>query len=179
MAAIPAQSVWTYRYFLAGNTGGAPDAVQTYKTRARALTIGELGQRKLSALTDGVVAQLQASASPTSGAVPLPTDGPLLLGDPAAGGGWTVADGAMPATSVAIYGSLRGSGFNDVANFGSTARTASVMCAPATSADVHCSTTTSGAFASGATFNGLHLWARDAAGREYANFYATYKLVLP
>jgi hypothetical protein len=26
---------------------------------------------------------------------------------------------------------------------------------------------------------GLHLWARDAAGREYANFYAAYKLVLP
>ena len=24
--------------------------------------------------------------------------------------------------------------------------------------------------------NGLHLWARDTDGREYANFYAMYKL---
>lgn len=179
MAAIPAQAVWTYRYFLAGNTGGTPDAVQNYKTRARALNIGELGQRRLTALTAGVVAQWQASASPTSGVVPLPTDGPFSLGDPAAGGGWTVADGAMPATSVTLFGSHRGTGFNDVASFGSTARTASVRCDAATAGDQHCSSATAGAFASGAVATGLHLWARDAAGREYANFYAAYKLVLP
>ncbi len=179
MAAFPSQSVWTYRYFLAGNTGSTPDAVQTYKTRARALNIGELGQRKLSALTDSVVAQLQAAASPTSGVVPLPTGGPLSLGDPAAGGGWTVAEGAMPATKVLLFGRHLNSGFDDVAEFGSTARTATVLCAAATAADLHCSNPTTGAFASGAVADGLSLWARDAAGRDYANFYAAYKLVLP
>jgi len=34
-------------------------------------------------------------------------------------------------------------------------------------------------FADGASLNGLHLFARDPAGREYANFYALYQLALP
>jgi hypothetical protein len=179
LAAVPAQSVWTYRYFLAGNTGSTPDAVQTYKTRARALTIGELKQKTLSALTDQVLASMRASANPTGGAIPLDANGTVDLGDPAQGGGWTVAAGAMPATSVSLYGSHQGSGFNDVANVGSTARTATVPCAPATAADVHCSASVPGTFAAGAVATGLHLWARDIAGREYANFYAAYKLALP
>ena len=179
LAALPAQAVWTYRYFLAGNAGVLPDAVQTYKPRARALTLGELAQKKLSALSDSLIASLQAKASATNGTLPLPSDGPVDTGDPAAGGGWTVASGALPATSLSIYGSFQGVGFNDVANFGSTARTTTVQCSPATGTDLHCSNAVGGAFASGAVANGVHLWARDAAGREYANFYAAYKLVLP
>lgn len=178
LAAVPAQSVWTYRYFLAGNTGDTPDAVQTYKTRARALTIGELSQKKLSAVTQPALAMI-ASLANTNGNLPLPTTGGVNLGDPAMGGGWTVADGAMPATSVSLYGSYQGSGFNDVVNVGSTARTATVTCAPATANDAHCSSSTAGAFAAGAVGTGLHLWSRDLSGREYAHFYAAYRLVLP
>jgi hypothetical protein len=179
LAAIPAQAVWTYRYFLAGNTGATPDAVQSYKTRARALTIGELSQKKLSALTDQVVASMRRSANPVGGAIALAADAPVDLGDPAAGDGWTVAAGAMPATRVTLFGSHQGNGFNDDANVGSTARTASVRCSSATVGDAHCSGTTPGTFAAGAVANGLHLWARDIGGREYANFYAAYKLTLP
>ena len=178
LAALPSQALWTYRYFLAGNTGSTPDAVQAYKTRARALTIGELKQRTLSTLNAGVIAAVQAKASATTGTVPLPVDQSLDLGDPTTGGGWTVALGALPATSVSIYGSHNGSGFNDVVNFGSTARTTRLACAPATVSDLHCSTSVSGAFANGAVGSGLHLWARDGSGREYANFYAMYKLAL-
>ncbi len=179
LAAVPAQSAWIYSYFLAGNTGSTPNAVQTYKTRARALTIGELTQKKLATLNDGVIAALQSNANASNGSVPLPTDGPIDTGVTANGGGWSVASGALPPTSISIYGSYQGSGFSDVANFGSTARTTAVSCLAATAADKHCSSTVSGAFASGAVFNGVHLWARDSAGREYANFYATYKLTLP
>ncbi len=179
LAGIPAQAVWTYRFFLAGNTGSTPDAVQTYKTRARALTLGELSQKKLSALGDQVLASMRSSANPVGGAVPLAADAPVDLGDPAAGGGWTVPDGAMPATRVTLFGSWQGSGFNDDANVGSTARTASVPCAPATARDGHCSLTTPGGYAAGAVATGLHLWSRDIAGREFAHFYAAYKLVLP
>jgi hypothetical protein len=179
LAAVPAQSVWTYRYFLAGNTSATPDAVQTYKTRARALTLGELSQKTLSALAPAVIANLQAMANPTFGTIPLPTTGPADTGNPATGSGWTVPAGALPTTSLSIYGSYQGAGFNDVANFGSTARTTTVACSAATASDHHCSTTTSGAFATGAVASGVHLWARDSAGREYANFYAAYKLTLP
>jgi hypothetical protein len=36
-----------------------------------------------------------------------------------------------------------------------------------------------GSYAPGAYVNGLHLWARDATGREFASFYAMYKLTIP
>ncbi|MEO6319537.1 MAG: hypothetical protein ABIR56_02610 [Polaromonas sp.] len=55
-----------------------------------------------------------------------------------------------------------------------TDRAGTVACTPASGADLHCSTTIAGAYA-----NGLHLWSRDSAGSEYANFYALYKLTLP
>ena len=179
LAALPSQSVWTYRYFLAGNTGSTPDAVQTYKTRARALSIGELTQKTLATLSPQVISSLQGLASTGSGTLPLPTNAAADLGDPATGGGWLVPTGAMPVTSVSLYGSYGAAGFNDTVNIGSTARTAKVACSAATSADQHCSSTVSGAFANGAVATGLHLWARDSAGREYANFYAAYKLTLP
>jgi hypothetical protein len=179
IAAIPSQAVWTFRYFLAGNATGTPDAIQTYKTRARALTISELKQQGLSQLSSSVIASIQADANTTTGVVPLPTDGPIDLGNPALGEGWTVPAGALPATQVTIYGSYSGAGFNDTVSFGSTARTTKVNCSKASNADAHCSTTISGAYATGAVGTGLHLWARDAAGREYANFYAMYKLTLP
>lgn len=179
IAALPSQAVWTFRYFLAGNTGSTPDAIQTYKTRNRALTIAELQQQGLSQLTNTVISDIQANANPTTGVLPLPTNGPADLGDPAAGEGWTVATGALPATQVTIFGKYSGTGFNDTAKFGSTARTTKVPCNKATLADAHCSTAVAGAYASGAIANGLHLWARDSGGREYANFYAMYKLSLP
>lgn len=179
LAAVPSQAVWTFRYFLAGNTGSTPDAVQTYKTRARALTIGELSMKRFATLTDQVLAAMRSNASPTTGTIVLPTDGAVDMGDAALGGGWTVASDAMPPTSVSLYGSYRGSGFNDAVNFGSTARTTRIGCSAATAADLHCSTSVPGAFASGAVATGLHLWSRDSSGREYANFYAAYKLTLP
>jgi len=39
--------------------------------------------------------------------------------------------------------------------------------------------TLAGTAATGAVARGVHLWARDAAGRAHANFYAAYGLVLP
>jgi hypothetical protein len=179
IAALPSQSAWTFRYFLAANATTTPDAIQTYKTRARALTIAELRLQGLSELGTSVIASLQSEANTTTGVVPLPTDGPADLGDPAAGEGWTVPAGALPATQAQIYGRYSGAGFNDSVKFGSTARTAVIGCTPATGSDPHCSPTVPGAFAAGAVTNGLHLWARDSSGREYANFYALYKLTLP
>ena len=174
---IPAHSAWTYRYFLAGNTGTTPDAEQVYKSRSRALSIDEFKQVKLSAFTPSVISDIQVEADTVNGTVPLPSDGPVDFGAPANGGGWLVDAGALPATSITLFGRFGSSGFNDSVNFGSTARTVTLPCAPASAGDTHCvGASASGGYAPGAVANGVHLFARDAAGREHANFYAMYKL---
>jgi hypothetical protein len=175
ITAISQHAVWTYAYFLAGNTGATPDAVQHYKTRARALTLGELQRKGLASLTADSVAGLLARPS-LIGQVRLPTDGPL------AGIAYTVPDGALPPTSTTLWGRMgsadriTGARFDDSATVGSTARSAQIGCSAATVADLHCSRAGGGGYADFAYMNSLHLWAREASGREYARMYAIYRL---
>lgn len=176
MAAIPGQGVWRFDYYLAS----APtviDQTQYYKTRNRALTIAELKLQGLAQLSANVISDLQASAEPLTstkpGQVALPTNGPA--GDIS----FTVPAGALPVTSIKIFGRMYtpspGLRFDDEVRIGSTLRTAKVPCSPASVSDTHCGTV-AGSFAAGAFVNGLHLYSRDASGRGYASFYALYKL---
>ncbi|MEO6016523.1 MAG: hypothetical protein ABIP46_04650 [Polaromonas sp.] len=177
---LPANSVWRFDYFLAGNTSSTPDGVpQYYKTRSRALTIAELKQKGLAELAPAVIAYQQANTvDGTTGQLRLPT---TSLAD---GIDFTVPTGALPVTGIKIFGKLYSSPtpqgpstrFDDAVTIGSTARTGTVRCAPSSGNDLHCSTTVSGAFASGAYTDGIHLYSKDSGGREYANFYAAYKL---
>jgi hypothetical protein len=74
-------------------------------------------------------------------------------------------------------------GFNDSLVVGSTARSAAVPCVKksgnASSGDLHCTGTVVNVpsnYAAGNRLNGMHLFARDAVGREFAHFYATYAI---
>jgi len=177
LAAIPAQSVWKFDYFLAGNTGATPDATQYYKTRARALTIPELQTKGLATLTPASIAAIQAGANAANvsfaGMKPISGETSIPLS-------WSVASGAMPPTSIQIWGSSTyntvTSGFNDSVTVKSTDTSGSIQCTPTGASDHHCVGAAGTAYTTPTYFNGSHLWTRDTAGREYANFYAAYQL---
>jgi hypothetical protein len=177
VAALPSHATWTFRYFLAANAGSTPDAVQTYATRARALTIAELRQRQFAQLGASAVASMQAQAN-SKGQVVIAANSAFDLGDPAAGGGWTVPGSALPPTQVTLFGRQNGAAFDDTVSFGSTLRTATVTCSKATASDLHCGAA-AGTYAAGDVGVGVHLWSRDSQSREFSHHYATYALTLP
>jgi hypothetical protein len=87
--------------------------------------------------------------------------------------------GFTSTTNSVAYASGR-TNFNDGQPVGSTLRTSTISCANG-AVDVndmgekHCAVSGPGYLAS-ARQSGLHLWARDPSGREYAHFYASYTL---
>jgi len=172
IAAIPAQSNWQFDYYLAANATTTPDATQYYKTRSRAMSIAELQTQPLASLTDANIAAVKAGTktNATTGGMFLPTSttGPDTYG-------WTVATGALPPTTITLFGGATVAGnaisFNDSASVASTARTASIACSKASSADVHCDS--AGNFVAGG-LNGVTLEATDASGRIFASFFAFY-----
>jgi len=166
------KGVWTFEYFLAANGTNVPNAIQHYRTRTRALSIGELKQRDFASLSTAAVADLVAQSAGT-GHVPAPSAGLPMS--------WTVGAAALPPTQLTVWGfnTANGAQFNDSQNVGSTRRAATVLCVKKSALDVHCTGTTVGGasnYVSTARINGMHLFARDAAGREYAHFYATYSI---
>lgn len=177
LSAIPAQSVWKFDYFLAGNTGATPDATQYYKTRARALTIAELKTQGLATLADADITTLQAHANAAGGGSPGMVP---ISGDTTETLHWNVATGSLPPTSIQIWGNYVYSAttyrFNDASTVGSTARTGSVQCSPTGASDHHCVGAAGTAYVTPTLLNGAHLWARDPGGREYTSFYAMYQL---
>lgn len=172
--AIPTQTVWTFNYFLAGNTGTTPDTVQTYRTRARPLSIGELKQRAFAALTDTQLAGIASGIDPIKNAVQLDaTDAPGIDMN------WTVPTGALPVINLRLWGSAGTAGFSDNKNVLSTARTGTVQCVKSTANDAHCSGTTVGAPSNYLTtdyVNALHLLGRESTSREFAHLYALYTI---
>jgi len=180
IAALPSQASWIFKYFLVGNTSTTPDATQSYKTRARAMTIEELKSRGLAQLSAQDIADIQAQAGPR---------GIDFEGAPDNIVHWTVPAGALPPTQVTLFGALfntstdpwtRRQGFNDSISFSSTARQSPLTpCSRSGDNDLHCSDTpVPGSYAPGAYVNSLHLWARDSSGREFASFFAMYQLHL-
>lgn len=188
ISTIANQSLWTFKYFSGGM--GAPvqqGETQYYKTRTRAMTIAELRTMKWANLTAAAVTNLQSNFVPNSATPPvyytqLPTSAYVAPT-------WEVTPGALPPTQIKLFGKTRKidnsnnfigaapnyetTSFNDGANVGSTIRTTSLPCANG-SGELHCGA--SAGYKSYASMSGLHLWARDIAGSEFARFYATYKL---
>lgn len=169
IAGFAQQGVWKFDYYLAANVGTTPDATQSYRTRARALSIGELKQRPMANLTATVVSELTALSAAT-GYFAVPAEGPSP--------DWEVGTGALAPNSIAVWGFRSGVGFNDSLAVGTTLRTATIPCVRKSAADAHCTGAVNVAsnYATGSQLNGLHLWARDAVGREFAHFYATYSI---
>ncbi|OWW21344.1 hypothetical protein AYR66_19535 [Noviherbaspirillum denitrificans] len=177
LVAIPQQSTWKFDYYLKGNTGTTPNATQTYKTLARALSIDELRTKPIAALQPGVVTDI-IGASKATGFVALEGFKAEDMDID-----WIVPPGALPPTQVKVFSSRKNAttgvseSFDDAANFGSTQRSALVPCTLQSATDTHC-INVGGVlvYAPGVVLNGLHLWVRDYDLREFAHFYATYYL---
>jgi hypothetical protein len=169
ITSIPQQAVWKFEYFLAANTGATPDATQYYRTRSRALSIGELTQHAFANLEPSLLTDLVAESS-ANGSVAAPPEGPTL--------DWVVGSGALPPTSLTVWGFGGGKGFNDSLTVGSTVRTATIPCVNKSATDGHCTggVNVASSYVAGRQLNGLHLFARDPVGREFAHFYATYSI---
>lgn len=178
ITAYAPQSSWKFDYYLAANSTATPDATQYYKTRARAMTIPELKTQGLANLTQQAIDEVKAGS--TAAGFALNFTGPA---EP----DWTVPAGALEPTQIKIFGrgpviapATKGAAFDDSATVASSARTGAIYCSPQSPSDAHC-TTANGvtSFASGSIASGLHLWARDPAGREFAHFYAFYTVTMP
>lgn len=189
LAETKSQGTWKLEYYTTVDIADLPEdqtvrpVVQYFKNRARALTIGELRTQGLAELTPGLITEIQSGARTATQTFP----GQIVFdeGDTADissannGDGWSVAAGQLPPTSITLFGrSPTGVNFSDSNDVRSTLRKTTVQCSKQSDTDDHCFNTGPG-FARNTRLTGLHLFARDAAGREYANFYALYKLNPP
>ena len=182
MTAVAAQSAWTYRYFVTGNTTTTPDAVQVYRTRARALSIAELRSRAFPSLSTATINTIVTNASSTTGNVALESTAPVSIA-------WSVPVGALAPTSSTLFGRyLTGTGtgasatstaaFTDTLNFAATARSGLLSCSTQSATDTHCAGGTAGGFKPGSTANGLNLNATDTLGRTFASQFNAYLLTI-
>lgn len=178
------QSVWAFQYF--NSAGVQQGTTQNYKTRIRARTIAEVRTQQWANLNAATITDFQSGWILNSSSVlfkPLSTTANLA---PA----WEVPTGALPPTGMTLFGSTRKwvsnafvgtspnfarTSFNDAQSVGSTARSATMICADG-NGEIHCNTTPNTGYQSYASMSGLHLWARNPAGSEFARFYATYVL---
>jgi hypothetical protein len=175
VASFGNQSVWTFKYYSGGTAAPLLEGTQSYKTRARALTIGEMRTKKWANLNAAGVALLQSQYELANNITTLPSANFVT---PV----WEVPAGALPPTGVTLFGSTRVNDaslntdprvqFNDSITVGSTVRTASIACANG-NGELHCAPPGYKAYS---RMSGLHLWARDPAGNDFAHFYAGYKL---
>lgn len=174
LTGIPAQSVWTYRYYLAANPTVVA-ATQYFRTRARALTIPEFRTLPLADFDTATVTALRG-ASASGGLVP-------IGGKASVDVAWNVATGAIPPTQVVMFGNVVvGSSvqvFNDYTDVTSIARSASLPCVSASAGDAHCTGASPRVYAGTARATGLYLLARERTGREYASYWATYRMPVP
>ena len=174
LTAIPQQGVWTFKYFLTGNATATPNATQTYKTRARAMSVAEFKAQPLAKLNDDVIAQIKLESG-SLGYIDLGADA-----SPTIGLEWNVPTGALAPTGLTGFGRFGAAAWDDSINVPSTARKGDIPCSPQSGADLHCTGTAPNLiYASGARLNSVHLRARDPFGRDYTQFYAFYKPVMP
>lgn len=191
LAAAKSQGSWKFEYYLNFDDPATPQddmavpEVQYYKNRARALTIAELRTQGLAQLTPGLIAEIRSGTEPAgmqdAGQIVFVAGDPGDISTEGGGNGWSVATGQLPPTQITMFGRSPRTGsnanFTDSVEVRSTARQATVACSQQSVTDDHC-LNGGPTFAEGSRLSGLHLSARDVAGREYANFYALYQLNL-
>jgi hypothetical protein len=189
---------------LSGNVwslSGGTVTTQYYKTLNRANTLAELKTQGLANLSTTSIADMVTRTQPgTTTAIyaSLPASTNLAPS-------WVVPAGALPPTQVKVWGTSldydytahvteTGAGFTsttnavsyvsgrtsfiDTQNFGSTLRTITMNCADGAIdanqiGEQHCANP---GYLATARQVGLHLYAVDPDGREYAHYYAPYSL---
>jgi hypothetical protein len=189
LAAAKSQGSWRFEYYLNFDDPATPQddtvvpEVQYYKNRARALTIAELRTQGLAQLTPGLIAEIRSGTEPAgvqdAGQIVFVAGDTGDIATEGGGNGWSVGAGQLPPTQITMFGRSPRTGsnanFTDSVEVRSSMRQATVLCSQQSVADDHC-LNGGPAFAEGSRLSGLHLSARDVAGREYANFYALYQL---
>lgn len=186
------KSVWTFRYFLRGNTGTTPDAVQTMTTISRAPSIREARRQAFAEFTPATLDGMRRlSAEPTAHmfwmsaradqAAAWPTEPPVL------DFGWTVPEGAVSPTSLNGFGRTTTSysvGWEQRTSFGRLVSVASSQ----REARMNCSTPSaelaavlchdgggSDRFSLMTMFSDFELWGKDLRQVEYSHGVATYR----
>lgn len=185
------KSVWTFRYFLHGNTGTTPDAVQSMTTISRAPSIREARQQPLAGFSPATLAWLRwMSTEPAANifwmsaredqTAAFPTEPPVL--DFA----WDVPAGAVAPTNLNGYGRATTSysigweqrtPFDRLVGVASTQRQGRIACTTpnATLLSVLCHDGgASDRFALRTMFSDFELWGKDLRQVEYSHSVATF-----
>jgi hypothetical protein len=179
IAALPAQSVWTFRYFTATNLGATADAVQVYRTRARAMTIAELRSKPFVSASATTLNSWASSGLPGSARLALSTTSPFNIA-------WTVPTGALPPISTNLFGayltgvsSTSADSFNDSFSFAPGSITnAAIACTQLSLGDVHCLNASNGGFRAGSEAIGANLIGADYLGRNLSKYYSFNSLTI-
>ena len=170
IAAMGNQSKWQLDYF----NGATQVATQTYRTRTRALTLAELRTRSWANLDSTTISSISSRFDSNTGKTSLPASNNV---NPA----WVVPSGALPPTQVTLFGKghvvpattpASFTAFNDAVNVGSTLRQVTIPCVDG-SGETHCANPGPG-YATFSVATGVHLWAQDTTGRQFAHYYAPY-----
>ncbi|MDB5840650.1 MAG: hypothetical protein JWQ23_2602 [Herminiimonas sp.] len=172
IATYAAQSVWSFAYYYTPDAT-EPDVVQTFKTRARAMTISELRSKKWAVLSEAqTLVDLRSMLIPRT---PINTSYTPLTNVPSIMIEWDVPDGALAPSSITAFGYTLNTSttpttvnnFSDGANVSSTARSGTILCANGNN-EVHCG---ADGYADNANLSGLLLYSRDSGGREFGHFH--------
>lgn len=163
---LPDQGVWTIEWLHRDES--RPNVRQSYRTIARAPTLGELRQTPFAEVSPALLAEWMERSD-------MKTQGRLVFGEPSAtqpnvfklqtadgANGWLVPDGAIAPVSIVIYSSnAQGQSFNDGIGVDTLARKTTVTCSPQAAGDSHCDDGTGTLqFAAGIGVGGIELYGR-------------------
>lgn len=183
---IPNQGVWRMTFF---HADGSPNVVQAYRTVARAMTLAEAAQARfaepLQASKDALKARSAADGYgtfPASPSAQTPQYADLRGAD--GGAWWAVPAGALAPSTINLYGRATtvstSPRYNDAINVPPSARSAVIRCSAQSVGDLHCAAAPlRDQYATGATFNAVELWGRDARQTELSSMTALYKVTMP
>ena len=185
------KSVWTFRYFLSGNTGSTPDAVQSMTTISRAPSIREVRQKQWAAFAPTTLDWMRWMSGEPSASMfwmkarqdrtgASPTEPPVLdfaWNVPAAALAPTGLNGFGRTTTSYNIGWEQRTAFDRLVGVASTQREGRIPCTT-TSTDllaVLCHDNgASDRFSLFTMFSDFELWGKDLRQVEYSHSYATF-----
>jgi hypothetical protein len=187
------KSVWTFRYFLRGNTGSTPDAVQSLTTISRAPSIREVTQQPFAVFNAATRDRMRAfSMDPAANLLWMSTradaTAPAVTEPPALDFfAWDVPAAAVAPTNLNGFGRTTASyatpweqrtAFDRLVPVASTQREGGIGCSTSDSAlrAVLCHDGGgSDRFSLKTMFTDIELWGKDLRQVEYSHSYATYR----
>jgi hypothetical protein len=185
------KSVWTFRYFLRGNTTQTPDAVQSMTTISRAPSVREARQQRMAEFNAATVDWLRSmSMEPAASLFWLSAradqSGAFPAEPPAINLGWQVPAGAVAPTSVNGFGRTAAdyaipweqrTAFDRLVPVASTLRETPMTCStssPTLRAILCHDGGNSDRFSLKTMLTDFELWGKDARQVEFSHSYATF-----